>query len=173
VREAWWAALRVGARAVGRDPDDVNRWIVERNNERVRRRCMSHPPKSVLLLLPHCLQWVECPYRIVHHIENCRGCGKCPIKGLLSLADETGIDIRVALSSYTAPQIIKETDPDLTVAVACERELTDGLAAVNGRPAYCILNERPEGYCRNTMCTVEDVRDAVVELLGRNEPVQK
>ncbi|MCD6288458.1 MAG: DUF116 domain-containing protein [Candidatus Hydrogenedentes bacterium] len=169
LRSAWWALLRKLARVMGRDPVDVDRWIVKSNNARVRRLCRKRPPKSVLLLLPHCLQWTECPHRIVHHVENCRGCGRCTIKGLLEVADETGCDIRIALSSYTAPQIVAETDPDLIVAVACERELTDGLAAMNGRPAYCIFNERPEGYCRNTTCTVEEVRDAVLDLFGKRK----
>jgi len=164
--KVWRGILRIGARLTGRDPDDVDRWLLDRNNARTLARCRRHRPNSVLLLLPHCLQWTECPHRIVWHIDNCRACGKCTIKDLIELADGAGCTIRVALSSYTAPRIVRQVDPDLTVAIACERELTDGIAAVNGRLAYCIFNERPEGYCRNTMCNVDEVREVLTELLG-------
>jgi len=157
---------RCGARLVGRDPIEVDRWIVARNNARVRAECRRNPPKSVLLLIPHCLQWADCPHRIVWHINNCRGCGKCTVTDLIELADGAGAELRVALSSYTAPEIVREVNPDLTVAIACERELTDGIAAVNGRLAYCIFNQRPEGYCRNTTCDVGEVRETLSDLLG-------
>jgi len=165
LRKMIWRLERRCSRLRSCDPTEIDRRLVTRNNKRVQARCRQNPPKSVLLLLPHCLQWVDCPHRIVWDIDNCRGCGRCTIKGLIELAETTGCELRIALSSYRAVEIVREVEPDLTVAVACERELIDGIVAVDGRPTYCIFNERPEGYCRNTTCDVDEVRTVLSELL--------
>jgi len=172
LRKLRWRAKRCWGRLIGVDPIEVDRRLIARNNIRVRARCRRNPPKSVLLLLPYCLQWVGCPHRIVWNINNCHGCGRCTIKDLIGLADETGCELRISLSSYGALEIVRETEPDLTVAVACERELVDGIVAVDGRPAYCIFNQRPEGYCRNTTCDVDEVRMVLNDLLGTDIAVR-
>ena len=166
LRKLRWRAKRRCSRLTGSDPADVDRRLVARNNARVLARCRRNPPQSVLLLLPHCLQWADCPHRIVWNINNCRGCGRCTIKDLIELAEGSGCELRIALSSYRAVEIVREVEPDLTVAVACERELIDGIVAVDGRPVYCIFNQRPEGYCRNTACDIDEIRAALNELLG-------
>ena len=165
LRKMRWRMERHCGRLRSCDPTEIDRRLVARNNARVRAQCRQNPPKSVLLLLPHCLQWVDCPHRIVWDINNCRGCGRCTIKDLIELAEKTGCELRIALSSYRAVEIVQEVEPDLTVAVACERELIDGIVAVDGRPAYCIFNERPEGYWRNTTCDVNEVQTVLSELL--------
>jgi hypothetical protein len=88
------------------------------------------------------------------------------MKDLIELAEGAGCELRIALSSYRAVEIVREAEPDLIVAVACERELIDGIVAVAGRPAYCIFNQRPEGYCRNTTCDIAEIRVVLSELLG-------
>ena len=159
-------AQRRYGRLRGCDPAEIDCRLVAGNNARVRARCRRKPPKSALLLLPHCLQRVDCPHRIVWDINNCRGCGRCTMKDLIELAGGAGCELRIALSSYRAVEIVQETEPELIVAVACERELIDGIVAVAGRPAYCIFNQRPEGYCRNTTCDIDEIRAVLGELLG-------
>jgi hypothetical protein len=88
------------------------------------------------------------------------------MKDLIELAGGSGCELRIALSSYRAVEIVRETEPELVVAVACERELIDGIVAVAGRPAYCIFNQQPEGYCRNTTCDIDEIRAVLGELLG-------
>src|SRR5208337_4853069 len=47
-------------------------------------------PENLLLLMPHCLQFHECKFRITGNIVHCQRCGKCPIKGLAELSEKYG-----------------------------------------------------------------------------------
>jgi hypothetical protein len=66
----------------------------------------------------------------------------------------------VAIRGAFAPKLIREVDPDLTIAVACEDELLLGIFRVPDKACYAILNERPEGPCVNTGVDLERVEGA-------------
>ena len=107
-------------------------------------------PRSVLLLMPHCLQDKDCLVKITHRVQNCKRCGKCSIKDLLGLAEKYGVHIAVATGGTIARRIVIETRPDLIIAVACERDLTSGIQDTTPLPVYGIFNQRPFGPCLNT-----------------------
>lgn len=77
--------------------------------------------------MPHCLQDSECKVKITHHVENCKLCGKCPIKELIEISGRYGVDLAVATGGTIARRIVLERRPDLIIAVACERDLTSGI----------------------------------------------
>jgi hypothetical protein len=45
--------------------------------------------------------------------------------------------------------------------VACERDLTSGIQDTHPLPVYGILNERPEGPCRNTLVDLTTLEKAL------------
>jgi hypothetical protein len=54
----------------------------------------------------------------------------------------------------------------VSFAVACERELLEGLREIGGVPVICITNRRPEGPCKNTEVDLEEFEAAVRRLTG-------
>lgn len=144
---------------------DINNRLVRsewkgRRNGRGRDPIPERP--TLLLLLPHCLQVSECDIRLTYNVGNCKRCGRCEMKDLLGVADEKGIEIFVATGGTIARRIVKEVMPDVIVAVACERDLSSGIADTYPLPVLGITNDRPFGPCRNTRVDLEKVKEALI-----------
>jgi len=140
---------------------DAKRAFIELNNRLVRAEFSQRKPRTVLLLLPFCIQTTSCPRRIVWKIENCRQCGACSVGELLRAANEKHVPVRVSVRGRFAPMFIKELKPEITVAVACEDELFSGMLRASKFRCFGIGNIRPEGYCINTSVDVDAVREAL------------
>ncbi len=150
------------ATIIGLDRDAVKRSFVAVNNALVRAGSGHSRPRRVLLLLPHCLQSTDCPHKITGGlIENCTGCGKCVIAELVRLGNDTGLPLAVATGGTLARRVIGEVRPDAIIAVACETDLTSGIQDSYPLPVYGVLNERPNGPCRDTTVDLDGVREAI------------
>lgn len=139
--------------------EGFQRIVISLNNKLVRGQKIS--TKKILLLLPHCLQLDECNIRLTHNIYNCERCGRCRIRDLIEMADEKHLDLFVATGGTLARKIVTEIRPGAIVAVACERDLSGGLADTYPIPIIGISNERPCGPCLNTQVDLEKVKEAI------------
>lgn len=135
------------------------RAVISLNNKLVRGE--KTRTKKILLLLPHCLQLDECNIRLTRNIHNCERCGRCKIRDLIEIADENHLDLFVATGGTLARKIVSEIRPGAIVAVACERDLSGGLADTYPIPIIGISNERPYGPCVNTQVDIEKVKEAI------------
>jgi len=135
-------------------------FIIRLNNMLVRKERFR--PKNMLLLLPHCLQITECDIRLTYNIYNCKRCGRCEIKDLIHLAEENHLNLFVASGGSLARRVIHETKPDAVIAVACENDLSSGIADTYPLPIIGIPNRRPCGPCMNTTVDLSQVRDAII-----------
>ena len=133
--------------------------IISLNNALLRRE--RPKAKRILLLLPHCLQNSECDIRLTYNIYNCKKCGKCEIKDLIQIADDNSLTLYVATGGNLARKIVKEVRPEAIVAVACERDLSSGIADSYPIPILGIPNERPFGPCFNTRVSLDKVKEAI------------
>jgi len=135
------------------------RLIINLNNKLVKRE--RSKTKKILLLLPHCLQIDECTIRLTYNIHNCEGCGRCEIKDLIRIADENHLTLSVATGGSLARRIVNEVKPEAVVAVACENDLSSGIADIYPLPILGIPNERPFGPCINTSVDLAKVKEAI------------
>jgi len=141
------------------------RFVINLNNKLVKREKLK--TKKILLLLPHCLQMSECDIRLTYNIYNCERCGRCEIKDLIHIADENSLKLSIATGGSLARRIISDIQPDAVVAVACENDLSSGIADSYPLPVLGIPNERPCGPCMNTIVDLEKVKDAIASF-GEN-----
>ncbi|MDA8154933.1 MAG: DUF116 domain-containing protein [Actinomycetota bacterium] len=125
--------------------------------------------KKLLILLPHCLQRDECKIRITTDIYNCARCGKCEIRDIIDISEKFGIKLSVATGGNLARRIVSDLRPDAIVAVACERDLSSGIADSFPLPVLGICNERPFGPCRNTRVDLGRVKWAIESLAGKGK----
>ena len=139
--------------------EQMQRFVINLNNKLVRAENLK--TKKILLLLPHCLQIDECTIRLTHNIYNCEGCGRCEIKDLIQIADENELNLSVATGGTLARRIVKDIEPEVVVAVACERDLSSGIVDTYPLPVLGIPNERPFGPCLNTQVDLEKVKEAI------------
>jgi hypothetical protein len=138
---------------------NINNYIVSKENHKVNAG-------DILLLLPHCIQWSECPHKISNNIENCKMCGKCKVKNLIELTKIYGVQISIVTGGTMARNNIKKRHPKAIVAVACERDLCSGISDVKFIPVLGIINERPEGPCLNTDVNISKVEEALLYFIN-------
>lgn len=149
------------ARPFGFSTNEVRRSFIKVNNELTERLHPAFNPQRILILLPHCLQRADCRIRLSYSVDACERCGRCPIAGLLALRDKYGVHLAIATGGTIARRIVVETRPKLIIAVACERDLTSGIQDTHPLPVHGILNDRPEGPCRNTVVRLGLIEQAL------------
>ena len=148
--------------------DDIRRSFIQINNELVRSSSFKAPPKRILILMPHCIQRDICPYRITVAVNNCRQCGKCDFNELTKIADRLGIEMTVATGGTLARRVVVETNPELIIGVACERDLASGIVDTYPIPVIGVLIDRPEGPCVNTRVNVDKINDALETFMSEH-----
>ncbi|MDO8445377.1 MAG: DUF116 domain-containing protein [Deltaproteobacteria bacterium] len=144
----------------------IHKAFIDINNRLVKAMPLKVRPDTFLILMPHCLQFQDCEFKVTKDIENCGECGKCEIVELLHLGREYGIKLFVNTGGTSARKIVAERRPNAVVAVACERDLVSGITDSYPLPVVGISNIRPEGYCVNTHVEIERVKEAVRGFLG-------
>ena len=153
--------LRGVTRLLGRSVDGLERYFVRLNNRVVQRRNTRLRPSELLLLVPHCVQRWDCPNKITSTVANCERCGQCMVDELIRIAEKYDIAIEVATGGGGAVRTVSEHAPKGVVAVACEREMLDGICDALPLPVLGVLNQRPEGPCKNTVVDPVEVESAV------------
>ena len=164
-------ALRLG-KFFGMSEENIKNSYIQVSNQLVKTKTKLKAYKKVMILAPHCLQWIHCPHKITIDVYNCKRCGHCPISDLIALSEEKGAQLEVVTGGTLARKAIKENRPEAVVAIACERDLTSGIQDVVGFPVIGVVNERPEGPCANTSVNLEKVKEAI-ENCRRNFVISK
>jgi hypothetical protein len=137
--------------------DRIRESFVQVNNSFLKVNKQIYKPQDILVLLPHCLQNYDCPCRVTNNLDICQECGKCTIEYFKKLRTRYGVKVAIATGGTLARKIIVQAQPKCIIAVACQRDLVDGLLEVFPIPVYGILNESPEGPCINTRVDIQKV----------------
>ena len=135
--------------------------FLEYNNRRTLKKIEKSVPKNIALLLPHCIQNYDCPFRITSDIENCKKCGKCKIQKLLELKEKYNFEIKVATGGTLARLFIKEKKPDFIIAVACKRDLISGIFDTFPMRVYGVYNKIINSPCVNTDLNVDEIERVI------------
>jgi uncharacterized protein len=146
--------------------DTIRQSFIAMNNSLVLARKPAIKPDRILILLPHCLQLMDCDIKVTGEVGKCVRCGRCDIAGLAALAEKYQIDISVVTGGTLARKIIMEKRPKLVLAVACEGDLTTGIRDCYPLPVLGILNERPCGPCINTTVDTGKIDEALRLVMG-------
>lgn len=123
-----------------------------------RSRCKAG---RLLVLFPSCLQRSGCPHKITTDLSNCERCGRCKVKDVLELAEKYGCQCATATGGRLALELTRGDGVDAIVAVACEKELQEGLKAALPKPAVGVINLRPHGPCKDTDVELEEIEQAI------------
>ncbi len=145
----------------------LQRALIRLNNRVTRWRHVRAEPRRVLLLVAHCLQSSACGRHLTRAGgDTCARCGKCPVDALMALRDRTGVQCQIAGGGRQALARVKASDVDVVVAVACEKELVQGIVGAFPKPVLAVCNTRPLGDCHDTRADLAEVEAAVREVLG-------
>lgn len=147
--------------------------FVKFNNWLTRVRRVKVLPEQLLLLVPRCLQKTGCSQVLGETIDACLACGQCNVTDLLAIRDEFGIRCSLAGGGRQALAFVRDPKIKAVVAVACEKELMQGIIAVWPVPVVGVPNRRPNGPCHDTRLDPHQVRAAVRSLLTNQSPAKK
>lgn len=131
----------------------------------VKLRRVRVRPDNLIVIVPHCLQKSGCRHNIIHDINSCKRCRACNICELLSIVEELGVRCYAAAGGRQAAAIVKDPKVEAIVAVACEKELTEGILAAFPKPVVAVINKRPNGPCKDTCVDVKELKQAIRSLL--------
>lgn len=162
----WWYPVIILVSKIF--PESVEKWekkFIQWNNRLVLAEKVKLTNAELLILLPHCLQNVDCTHRITYNVLNCAQCGKCPVSEIVKLGEKYSLNIKVATGGRLAQRWVRDYKPALVIACACEHELMDGISAVYPLKVLAVPNEQPEGPCRNTDISVGNIEKAVKAFL--------
>lgn len=138
--------------------------FLEYNNKRVIKKFKDIVPKNIALLLPHCIQNYDCPFKITSDIKNCRKCGKCKIGKIIELKEKYNLSVKVATGGTLARLFIKENRPDIIIAVACKRDLVSGIYDTFPMNVYGVYNKIIKSPCINTDLSIEEIEKVLIFL---------
>jgi uncharacterized protein len=155
------------------DFDEFRREVIVYNNrktvleiKRSRGSLRSYNGADVLVILPHCIQNSECLYKVTwDKLENCRQCGKCDIPEFIKIKNKYGLGIVIASGGTAAREMIRQKNPGIIIAVACETDLISGLRDVKHVPVLGILNKRDNGPCRDTVVDMGVIKSFLEQLV--------
>lgn len=128
----------------------LDTFFLQLNNLKNRFSKRRFPAENILLLLPHCLQNRECQVRLKHDVFLCKGCGKCKMKELKELAQRLGVQTYIASGGREALERTRSDDVGAIVAVACKRELAEGIRGAFPKKVVGVYNTWPHGACKDT-----------------------
>jgi len=133
----------------------------------------SVPFAQRVLLLPHCLRpSQDCPGKMTKQGLDCTGCTRveCAIYQLRTAAVEAGYEgTCIAPGGRLAVRFLAEHQPAGVVAIACHKELEEGLEAIdqmewpNGRPAAAVVPLLRDG-CVDTEVDVATARAIILNI---------
>jgi hypothetical protein len=132
-----------------------------------------------VLLLPHCLRpSQDCPGKMTKQGLDCTGCTQveCAIYQLRATAAEAGYGgVCVAPGGRLAVRFLDVHQPAGVVAVACHKELEEGLEAVdqmawtNGKPIVVVVPLLQDG-CVDTVVDVPAAQAVILTQADGSEP---
>jgi len=144
-----------------------HKWIIKWNNRLVGWRRIKVLPDEILLILPHCIHKQSCRQNIVHSLDECKRCGACSVGALVGVRDDFGVVACVVGGGRDALARTKQENIKAVVAVACEKELVQGIFAAFPKPVLGVINVTPEGPCKNTLADPDKVTQAIERLTGK------
>jgi geranylgeranyl diphosphate synthase type II len=131
----------------------------------------SVPFSKRVLLLPHCLRpSQDCPGKMTKQGLDCTGCSltDCAIYKLRAAAAEVGYGgVCVAPGGRLAIRFLADRQPDGVVAIACDKELEEGLEAIaqmewEGDQPIVVTFPLSQDGCVDTEVDVETAREIIL-----------
>jgi hypothetical protein len=85
---------------------------------------------------------------------------------MAEIREKFGIKASVVGGGHHAAKLARQKHIGTIVAVACEKELLQGILSVFPKPVVAIANTTPNGPCKNTLVDEEKVAETIAELLS-------
>jgi len=103
-------ASRIVLCIFGGNKDTIKKFYIDFNNLLVDTMDKKYSPDEIMILLPHCLQYSECEYKITNDINNCKRCGRCCIGFIADISAEKKVP------AYVVTNIVSKKEPKIIIS---------------------------------------------------------
>jgi len=129
--------------------DRVGNSFIKAHNLMLKTHAGALRGDVLLVLLPRCLE-KETKRQVIERVNG------------------RAVQIVTAGGGEEARRAIRQHNPSLILAVACERDLISGIKDLAERiPVLAIANKRPEGPCKNTHLQLDELDDVLNFIIRR------
>jgi len=129
--------------------DRVGNSFIKAHNLMLKTHAGALRGDVLLVLLPRCLE-KETKRQVIERVNG------------------RAVQIVTAGGGEEARRAIRQYNPSLILAVACERDLISGIKDLAERiPVLAIPNKRPEGPCKNTHLQLDELDDVLNFIIRR------
>lgn len=129
--------------------DRVGNSFIKAHNLMLKTHAGALRGDVLLVLLPRCLE-KETKRQVIERVNG------------------RAVQIVTAGGGEEARRAIRQHNPSLILAVACERDLISGIKDLAERiPVLAIPNKRPEGPCKNTHLQLDELDDVLNFIIRR------
>ncbi|WDV47639.1 DUF116 domain-containing protein [Clostridiaceae bacterium M8S5] len=156
-----YPVLMMVSKVINIDKATIQRAYCNIHNTLIENLKVKVDGSDILLLLPHCIQNSQCPYKITNDIYNCKMCGKCIVGDIIKLTSAYNMEAVVATGGTLARQWVKKRRPKAIIAVACERDLTSGINDISKIPVYGVFNIIKKTPCHDTSVDIDKLKNAI------------
>lgn len=133
---------------IGFHPDKTGHSFVRVSNALMDLAARKIHPQELLVLLPRCLNPKLC-------------------ETIKTTAKAIDFHVLTVAGGELARNKIRELKPKAVIGVACERDLVSGIRDIMPQiPVLGIPNIRPEGPCKNTRISINELEEAIETFLG-------
>jgi hypothetical protein len=139
----------------------MDKTIIALNNLAVRLRRTRCKPAELLVLFSRCLQRSACEHKLDEALSGCARCGQCAVCRFLDLRDKHGVQVFMATGGRQAAERSKAPGVKAIVAVACHKELREGVFASLPKAVLAKTISWPVGKCKDTTVQMDEVEKAV------------
>ena len=139
----------------------MDKTLIALNNLAVRLRRTRCKPAELLVLFSRCLQRSACQRKLDETLSGCARCGQCAVCRFLDLRDKYGVHVFMATGGHQAAERSKAPGIKAIVAVACEKELREGVFASLPKAVLAKTIAWPVGKCKDTTVRMDEVEKAV------------
>ena len=139
----------------------MDKTIIALNNLAVRLRRTRCKPPELLVLFSRCLQRSACEKKLDETASGCARCGQCAVCRFLDLKDKYGVEVFMATGGHQAVERSKAPGIKAIVAVACGKELREGVFASLPKAVLAKTIAWPVGKCKDTTIEMDEVEKAV------------
>lgn len=149
------------ANFVGIKDKRVDELYVDLRNKVCEKKFVEVPAKQRVVFLPQCLRGANCKAPQDDEGYHCLKCGGCSIAKIMEFTEKNGTRVFILPGGSMIHRMMQKYSPKAVIGVACNRELVEGISAMEkvNIPSQGIFLLK-DG-CKNTEVDLEEVLEKI------------
>ncbi|MFW5987726.1 MAG: DUF116 domain-containing protein [Methanohalophilus sp.] len=143
------------------DPRILDSWMVSLKN--IAHYHAFRRTHNRIMLLPHCMRFLDCPAHASRYGIQCKECGRCIVGQLKRDAQKYGYRFYIITGSSFVKHVLKEKPADGILVVGCNYEINKGMRFLRDKGVIAYGVPLESDGCYNTSISYEKIAGILEE----------